>query len=379
MIDPGKGAATKEWGFATTDDHQPSTWEKGQPVTAQTVLTYHQAVQEALRQAGADHSKDGAATVDDKPVTVGDAVSVLYKRHLEKHGGELKNVDRVEFRLEQAKGFRHIEVAKLTAQSFEAWDDAFKGLSKSTWNRENNCLRKALNLAAERDSRITNTRLWAGRNAQLKKIKNADQSRNVILKDATVKAIVKAAYGISPEFGLYVEVVAQTGARPSQAIRQTVRDVKYSKPMMPVSNKGNTEKANTHHKVAMTADLLRRLPTKNRPDHATLLTKADGTSWEMNDQIRLFKRIIDETDLKNDPDITGQQFPVTMYALRHSSIVRMLLKNVDLKTVATLHDTSVKMIEKHYAAYISDHTDAVAASLAMFEDKSKVVTLPKAA
>ena len=37
---------------------------------------------------------------------------------------------------------------------------------------------------------------------------------------------------------------------------------------------------------------------------------------------------------------------VTMYALRHSSIVRMLLRNVPIRLVATLHNTSVAMIEK---------------------------------
>ena len=35
---------------------------------------------------------------------------------------------------------------------------------------------------------------------------------------------------------------------------------------------------------------------------------------------------------------------VTVYALRHSSIVRMLLKNVPIRFVASLHNTSVVMI-----------------------------------
>ena len=39
---------------------------------------------------------------------------------------------------------------------------------------------------------------------------------------------------------------------------------------------------------------------------------------------------------------------------RHSSIVRMLRQNVNIRLVAALHDTSVAMIEKHYAAYIVD-------------------------
>ena len=35
-----------------------------------------------------------------------------------------------------------------------------------------------------------------------------------------------------------------------------------------------------------------------------------------------------------------------MYALRHSSIVRMLLRNVPIRLVASLHNTSVAMIER---------------------------------
>jgi hypothetical protein len=50
---------------------------------------------------------------------------------------------------------------------------------------------------------------------------------------------------------------------------------------------------------------------------------------------------------------------VTMYALRHSSIVRMLLQNVPIRLVASLHDTSATMIEKHYSRYIVEHSDDI--------------------
>ena len=41
------------------------------------------------------------------------------------------------------------------------------------------------------------------------------------------------------------------------------------------------------------------------------------------------------------------------YALRHSSIVRSLRNRLPIQHVAKLHNTSVKMIERHYAKYIS--------------------------
>ena len=51
---------------------------------------------------------------------------------------------------------------------------------------------------------------------------------------------------------------------------------------------------------------------------------------------------------------------VTIYALRHSSIVRQLLANVPVRIVAAGHDTSVVMIEATYSRHIGDHADALA-------------------
>ena len=52
-----------------------------------------------------------------------------------------------------------------------------------------------------------------------------------------------------------------------------------------------------------------------------------------------------------DPDEYG------LYAFRHTSITRMLLKGVHTSIVAKAHDTSEAMIRKHYAASILDFTD----------------------
>ena len=50
---------------------------------------------------------------------------------------------------------------------------------------------------------------------------------------------------------------------------------------------------------------------------------------------------------------------VTIYALRHSSIVRQILAGVPIRVVAVNHDTSVMMIERTYSRYIGDHADAL--------------------
>jgi hypothetical protein len=52
---------------------------------------------------------------------------------------------------------------------------------------------------------------------------------------------------------------------------------------------------------------------------------------------------------------------VIPYALRHSSIVRGLRFGLPIRLVAANHDTSVAMIERHYARWISDSLDHLSA------------------
>jgi hypothetical protein len=52
---------------------------------------------------------------------------------------------------------------------------------------------------------------------------------------------------------------------------------------------------------------------------------------------------------------------VIPYALRHSSIVRGIRANLPIRLVAAMHDTSVQMIERHYAKWIVDGLEELAA------------------
>ena len=58
-----------------------------------------------------------------------------------------------------------------------------------------------------------------------------------------------------------------------------------------------------------------------------------------------------------------------MYSLRHSSITRQLLRGVPTIAVAKSHDISIKMVEKHYARRLSNHSDGlIRAALLQFND-----------
>jgi hypothetical protein len=66
-------------------------------------------------------------------------------------------------------------------------------------------------------------------------------------------------------------------------------------------------------------------------------------------------------------------------SMRHSSIGRALLKNVPIKIVADWHDTSVGIIEKHYARFIINSADTLICDALLDtsppEGPAKVVTL----
>jgi integrase len=126
--------------------------------------------------------------------------------------------------------------------------------------------------------------------------------------------------------------------------------------MMPSSKKGRGQKKVARQPVPITADLAARLrkSVRDRPGTAPLLLKPSGEPWKKSDQARPFRRAAERAGL--DPE------QVTMYALRHTYIVRQLLANVPIRVVAVNHDTSVAMIEKTYSKYINDHTDTLTRS-----------------
>jgi integrase len=191
---------------------------------------------------------------------------------------------------------------------------------------------------------IANRHAWK---VGLSAIPDANDARNVILKEPEVLAIVRAAYRDSTEFREYVDVLAVTGARCSQVARLLGSDVQVGlkRLMMPLSKKGRGGKKVTHRLVPISLDLAKRLMGRD----GILLRRPDGGPWHKSTHTRRFTKAVEGAGL--DPTV------ITIYALRHSSIVRSLLANVPIRVVAALHDTSVVMIERNYSEYITDHTD----------------------
>jgi integrase len=342
---------------------------------------------EALRlriniKDGADPAADKQA--NRKAATVGDdtisAALDRYKTDLESRGGDPDNVARVRAHLPDTLAKK--KVGALVKADLTAWrHDLMAKLQPASVDRTMTALRAALNLAAEDDDRITNRKAWED---GLRAIGGAGESRNVILSDQDVRAVVGAAYRDSEEFGLLVELAAVTGGRPSQLLRLRGEDVqadftviidpdtktKKRQPrlMMPVSRKGHGKKEITHRPVPISESLAERL----RGREGALLLRPDGLTWDNTNLPRRFDGAIKGVKLNPTPSTAK----VTIYALRHTSIVRQLLANVPIRVVATLHDTSVAMIERNYSKYIADHADDLTRPT-LLETMAEVITLHK--
>jgi hypothetical protein len=124
--------------------------------------------------------------------------------------------------------------------------------------------------------------------------------------------------------------------------------------MMPSSKKGRGQKKILRRPVPITLDLAAKLRAAARGREPTLplLLKPSGQPWAKSDHSRPFARAVRAAGLDANE--------VTIYALRHSSIVRQLLASVPVRVVAVNHDTSVVMIERTYSRHIGDHADALA-------------------
>jgi integrase len=316
------------------------------PADGNRILDFWQA-QDKARELIAERAKT-APDADGKIITVAVALD-RYKVDLEVRGADVDNVARVRIHLKGALAERPI--ALLTVDELKRWRDGLrKVMAPASVNRVCNALRASLNLAADNAKGSVNRGPWE---IGLKAIPDSMESRNVVLPESHIRRLILEAPKESEEFGLFVEVAAVTGARPSQIARLLVRDLKGDKLEMPSSKKGRGTKKILRREVPIPAALAGRLraATRSKQQDAVLLTKPSGQAWSRSDHSRLFTRTVRRANL--DPN------EVTIYALRHSSITRQLTAAVPIRIVAALHDTSVGMIERTYSQGIDRHVDQI--------------------
>jgi integrase len=292
-------------------------------------------------------------TDNSKPLTVAQGLD-RYKDDIETRGGDIGNMTRVKTQVPESLAQKNVSL--LTVRDLRDWrDNLAKGLAPASVNRTAAAFKAALNLAADNDERIASRQAW---DLGLATIPDAEESRNVILNESVVLALIANARDVSAEFGLLVEFAAVTGARVSQLARVEVQDVQADRSdprlMMPSSRKGRGQKRVQRRPVPVPTEFVARLrpAIENKAADASLPTKPSADPWKKADHSRLFQRAAAAAGV--DPG------KVTIYALRHTNIVRQILAAVPMRVIAVNHDTSVAMLERTYSRYIGDHADALA-------------------
>jgi integrase len=256
-------------------------------------------------------------------------------------------------------------LAEITDKDLKKWiGNLPRTLSPATIRRTGNDLRAAL-LATPKLPEKIRAEIKDG----LKPPPNAGgKARKALLSDAEVRQIVDAAYEVDADFGALALTLAATGTRFSQAARITVADLQVDaeRLIVPSSDKGKRTEERPPVAVPVGPDVIARLKplAAGRAGSEPLLMRwvhrqTGPAKWE-----RVRRAAWDSASLMQRPWRKAldraRVDPVEPYALRHSSIVRMLRKGLPVRIVAGLHNTSMAMIERHYSAFILDMADELA-------------------
>lgn len=264
------------------------------------------------------------------------------------------------------KAFADVLLRRLRASTIESWRKRVApGLAPSTVNRLLNDVRAALNDACEAHRRTLPVELPGEIRTGTRALTVRGTARKQILDETQLRAVLEASWSIEDgeDFGVVVMLAAATGARFSQLAALTVGDVQFNRQriMLPSSLKGRSAQPRPPIAIPLSDGVLRRLTevVEGRPACEPLLQtwayeRAAATRWRKARRRAWGAACETEKLWRATIDVAGLPGGTIMYSLRHSSIVRALCAGLPIRLVAAAHDTSVEMIETHYAAYILD-------------------------
>jgi integrase len=354
------------------------------PADGHEILNFNQAMRKAREHVHNERSGI-RATANGTFLTVRDAIEAYVEmrdqreRDNEGKGGPVKRSARsslgrhvLNFKLAA------IPLHKLEDDDLRAWRAALPDtLAHGTVRRIINDLKAALNMAAE----VHRKKMPVGFKFVIQNGLKADQSRSVearrqVLNAKELEAILRAAKNVDIEqewngdlFRL-IMLMAATGGRFSQLRRLTIADLQFDQRriMLPASRKGRGQKQAEKIAVPLADDVISVLQpaTEDRANISVLLERwrhkqVGPAKWEK--ESRGPWRAASELDAPWKAILFKARLSkeIVPYALRHTAIVRGLGVGLPTRLVAALHDTSVGMIEKHYAAYVVDAISDLAA------------------
>jgi integrase len=342
---------------------------------ANTGLSYAAAMQAALAWAAGQRARltEGAQADQaerERIATVGEALNDYIAARARRDPVNGRNAGhRLGRHALSDRKFTDKSLDRFSAHDLTEWRNRLpQGLAPATVNRLLSDVRAALNAYVDANWRALPATLKREIQIGAKGSPNAQRARQALLTDIDVRRVIEAGYGVDPDLGSLVLVLASTGARFRQVSQITVGDVQAdaARIMVRVSAKGRGRKPRSEIAVPVGADIIARLKPllAGRAGHEPLLTHLVGVkgfghtagpvrreAWRAANQMQKGWRAA----------LAAAGLPqIEPYSLRHSSIVRGLRSGVPVRIVAALHDTSSSMIERHYAAFILDAADELA-------------------
>ena len=221
------------------------------------VLSFDQAVRRArLEVFGADEAdNENAERVPTLAAAIDD-----YERDLIARGGGTKNATWLRRRV--PKHLLDKALASITAKDFRAWRDGIIAEGKvtaGTVNRLRACAFAALNNARRLDPRISD--VWS---TGWPVVPGGRRARNIVLTADGIRALVREAHEIDPAFGLWCEMAAVTGARPSQLAGLTCGDVQDDRVDDAVEQEGQQGSSRDRTKASASPASARDAATSHR-------------------------------------------------------------------------------------------------------------------
>lgn len=340
-------------------------------VPEQSPMTYAQARDAVLalaagKRAKAASSSNNVATVR---TTVEAYIAMRDAREAARHGREVKShAHRLKNHVLSDDDLAETPLEELTDARLAKWR---KGLGGAVGNRRRiaNDFRAAL-LAAKPGEQVR-LAIREGLAIPSAEVEEAEPEarENQILTDDEVRRLLAAGRSADDGGDLYrvMLLLAATGARFSQIRRLRVMDVqsKQSRIMVPGSFKGRKRtSAKPHYPVPVGQDVIaalvpviegrkgtdlllerwrHRQAGHDRQTRRAIWERVSRGGWATASELtRPFAVVAKAADLEH----------VIPYAFRHSSIVRGIRVGLPIRLVAAAHDTSVAMIERHYARWI---------------------------
>jgi len=324
------------------------------------ILDYGQAFRKALDEVIGSTVELGA---DGKQIKVTvEFAAEQYARALAKRNADPRNASVLKHHLRAQQAFAKKRVGVLTKRDIETFQEALmaEGLKRATVNRDMIRLEAALNLAAKDFPAQVTKRPWAEVDALT--VPPHEVSDTVLLSDKQIEILLTEVQRRHDMLcANWVWVHAETGQRTVQVNQLNIEDLRDAHTDSPwllmwTSSKGVKKVPTQDLVVPITTALADRLlaAAGNRAPNEPLLLNSKGRRVQDGDiYMRKGKKrnLVSEIAREFNFPKTKQGNVVTLYALRHSSIIRML-RNPELNAyeVARRHDSSIKMLQQHYAS-----------------------------